>query len=172
MVEKWLLKVQQLMIQSMIDITGQSVNNYDSETRASWILSWPGQIVQCVDCIMWTSEVTQAIISASLKELIAKCTDQIEECVQLVQGKLEPGSQITIEALIVIDVHGRDIVRKLHSLRVSSVADFNWIAQMRYYWNKVDVSVSMITTTIAYGFEYLGNTGRLVSTPLTDRCYR
>lgn len=44
MVEKWLLKVQHLMIQSMIDITAQSVNNYNPETRAHWILAWPGQV--------------------------------------------------------------------------------------------------------------------------------
>lgn len=64
------------------------------------------------------------------------------------------------------------MVEKLYKDQVSSVADFQWICQLRYYFEEQLVMVRMITTEVSYGYEYLGNTGRLVITPLTDRCYR
>ncbi|CAG9767321.1 unnamed protein product [Ceutorhynchus assimilis] len=172
MVEKWLILVEAIMIQSLKDITKKAIDHYPVAERPQWILAWPGQIVQCVDCIEWTTEVTNAIFSGNLADQEELCTEQIESSVKMVQGTLKPNNQVTVEALIVIDVHCRDIVSKLKELNVKSVADFNWISQLRYYWRGDSVSVCMITTEVLYGFEYLGNTGRLVATPLTDRCYR
>lgn len=172
MVEKWLVQVESMMLQSLKDITAESLKAAATAKRIDWIHEWPGQIVQCCNCIQWTNDVTQAILEGTLKQQTELCTKQIETSVKMIQGRLSIGTQITVEALIVIDVHGRDIVKKLHELKVKGISDFNWISQLRYYWAENLVRVCMITTEVMYGFEYLGNTGRLVATPLTDRCYR
>ena len=71
-------------------------------------------------------------------------------------------------ALIVLDVHARDVVERLVNEGVSSVNDFAWICQMRYFYEESgQLSVRMVQASLPYGYEYLGNTLRLVITPLT-----
>ena len=81
--------------------------------------------------------------------------------------------RITLKALVVIDVHARDVVQELIDKDIKDIANFDWTAQLRYYWDKDDIlKVKMVTAEIDYAYEYLGNSLRLVITPLTDRCYR
>lgn len=73
-----------------------------------------------------------------------------------------------MNALITIDVHAADVVRSLIEEKILDPVDFSWLAQLRYYWED-DVIVRIINATVNYAYEYLGNTPRLVITPLTDR---
>ena len=74
-------------------------------------------------------------------------------------------------------VHQRDTTRMLITNKVTSLRSFEWLSQMRFYFDpkKSDVlqqlSIHMANAHFNYGFEYLGVQDKLVQTPLTDRCY-
>lgn len=96
---------------------------------------------------------------------------QLLDLVDLVRRRLTKQQQVSINALIVIDVHAKDVVERLFKSSVDSLNAFEWISQLRYYWENDDCYVKCIQTNFPYGYEYLGNTLRLVITPLTDKCY-
>ena len=174
MVEKWLIQVEDQMVESIRYIIKDAVGDYAKTERKKWVIEWPGQVVICASQVYWTTETEQAIRNNALKMYLEKCTNQINDTVGLVRGELESGTRITLGALIVIDVHARDVIKQLCEINVTSTNDFEWLAQLRYYWDssKPALFVRMITTELEYAYEYLGNSGRLVITPLTDRCYR
>ncbi|KAM6320279.1 dynein axonemal heavy chain 3 [Podargus strigoides] len=172
LVEKWLLQVEEMMLASLRQVLQDGKRGYVEVPRKTWVLQWPGQVVICVSSIYWTEEVSEAIRNRTLPDFLEKSNLQIGEIVELVRGKLSSGARLTLGALTVIDVHARDVVAKLVEDKITDLNDFQWISQLRYYWEEKDVIVRMITTEVKYGYEYLGNSLRLVITPLTDRCYR
>ncbi|KAH8333343.1 hypothetical protein KR067_000852, partial [Drosophila pandora] len=177
LVEIWLKEVEMVMLESVKEQMHEAWEDYAMVERISWVVSWPGQVVQGISCMAWTYEVEEAIETKTLPAYLEKSNLQIADLVQLVRTDLQAGVRIAVEALIVLDVHDRDVVKYLTDIRISNIQDFDWISQLRYYWKVNDkneewVCVSMVVTDVQYGMEYLGNLPRLVVTPLTDRCYR
>ncbi|KAJ3222668.1 Dynein heavy chain 3, axonemal [Clydaea vesicula] len=174
-VEKWLLQVEKVMQSSVHQQVSNAMKAYAETKREKWVLEWPGQVVICVSQIYWTQELTEIIRrggSKGIKAYKELCTKQLEDVVGLVRGELSPMARMTLSALVVIEVHARDTVAELEKAGVQNETDFEWLSQLRYYWENDDVHVRMINATLKYGHEYLGNCPRLVITPLTDRCYR
>jgi len=65
-VEKWLIQVEILMMQSISEIINNAVKEYANIKRDEWVLKWPGMVVICAATINWTSEVETAIEKKSL----------------------------------------------------------------------------------------------------------
>ncbi|CAD8156782.1 unnamed protein product [Paramecium pentaurelia] len=171
-VEDWMGEVEDMMKSSVRQALVNSVSDYLVKPRHEWVLLHPGQCVLNGSQILWTKEVEQAIKSNSVMEYWEKTLKtQINKLVELVRTKLTKQQQTTINALIVIDVHAKDVVEKLFKENVTDVSAFEWISQLRYYWENEDCFVKCVQTNFPYGYEYLGNTLRLVITPLTDKCY-
>ena len=90
---------------------------------------------------------------------------------EAISGNLTKIQRLKMVALVTIEVHARDVIEKMIKAGCSEVNAFDWLMQLRLYWDKdvEDCVVRQTNTQFQYGYEYLGNSGRLVITPLTDR---
>jgi len=178
-VEDWMNDVEDQMKASVRAALFNSVEDYKVTERTQWVMKHPGQCVLNGSQIVWTHEVEEALMKNNVKEYWEKTLNkQLLDLVEQVRKKMTKQQQVSINALIVIDVHAKDVVERLWRNDIDNVNAFEWISQLRYYWepeNEKETTnhcfVKCIQTKFPYGYEYLGNTLRLVITPLTDKCY-
>ena len=174
-VENWLGEVERIMKVSCRHSIVESLKDYLEKDRPSWVKSWPAMTVLGVAATYWTKYTEDAITGDSLSAWFDKNVDQLNDLTDMVRGKLSGQERMTLGALITIDVHLRDTVTLLQDMNVKALTDFDWVCQLRYYWEqkeeKEDLWVKMVQAALPFGYEYLGNQPRLVVTPLTDRCY-
>ena len=144
----------------------------------------------------FTTNVTNDPIKTKMQRSLQTTMGHINEMVSGVRGKLNSWQRKLAGALITLDVHGRDVIRGLLEQNVQDVTDFEWTKQLRFYWDKhMDPGraegrnasleentncevmaegsclVRQTAARLPYTYEYLGNSPRLVVTPLTDLCY-
>lgn len=177
-VETWLAGVLDNIKDTLSTILGEAHASYLEQSRDAWILHFPAQLVIVAARIWYTSEVNSAFDRQeegdknALKDYNKQQVEQLAKLSHLVQGNLTKGDRVKIITLITVDVHNRDIVLKLIDEKAENAGVFTWQSQLRYTWDeKKGCMISIADAEFSYGFEYIGNCGCLVITPLTDRCY-
>jgi dynein heavy chain len=175
-VELWLAAVEASMCDAIRTHVKRAKDDYPNGKRTDFIRKWPGQVVLAVTSLYWTTEATEAMSVngyIGLEQYHQQCKTQLEDLVVLVRDNtLKVVERCTLEALVVMEVHAKDVILELAQKKIDNPLSFDWLAQLRYYWEDGNLHVRATNASLLYGYEYLGNTGRLVITQLTDRCYR
>ena len=190
-VEDWLNNVERMMTRTLLHQTRDAysarmmINAYSAEDndgawhadKKAWLFKWPAMSVLAVEQIAWRDDMERALQGVNplqgLKSVCEQEAKKLAELTALVRTDLKPLELSTIEALLVISIHEREMTVQLSNRRITSTSDFNWLRQLKYCYDHESqkLTISQLRAEYLYRNEYLGNSSRLVITPLTDRCY-
>ncbi|KAJ1446203.1 dynein heavy chain and region D6 of dynein motor-domain-containing protein [Pelagophyceae sp. CCMP2097] len=134
---------------------------------------FPSQVL-CVGEQVRFADAVEAAMDEGFKPLLEKLRGQLELYTRQDLSSL-PIMQLKVKALVMDLVHNMDVLDHLEAHRCRNASDWAWHKQLRYYAaagrDDSACSTRMADATFAYTFEYQGNAGKLVHTPLTDKCY-
>uniref|UniRef100_A0A8B9E0C3 DYH9 protein n=1 Tax=Anser cygnoides TaxID=8845 RepID=A0A8B9E0C3_ANSCY len=180
-VEVWLNHVLDSMRATVRDEMTEAVSAYEEKPREQWLFDYPAQVALSCTQIWWTTEVGIAFARVeegyenAMKEYHKKQVTQLNTLVTMLIGQLSKGDRQKIMTICTIDVHARDVVAKMIAQKVcvDNAQAFVWLSQLRHRWSDEErhCFANICDAQFLYSYEYLGNTPRLVITPLTDRCY-
>ncbi len=84
-----------------------------------------------MDMTFWTKETEESLIkngNQGVGDYAKICTSQLADIVRLVRTEIPMLDRCTLEAMIVLDVHNRDVLDNLFSTNISKINDFAWQA--------------------------------------------
>ncbi|XP_050499617.1 dynein heavy chain, cytoplasmic isoform X4 [Diabrotica virgifera virgifera] len=190
-INEWLTMVEKEMRVTLASNLTQAVQDIkqfkdgiDSKSYMQWVDKYQAQIVVLAAQILWSEDVEAALVkmnSEPQKGPLEKVLQQVENTLNvLADSVLQEQPQLRrkkLEHLINEFVHKRTVTRRLIANGVCSNKAFEWLCEMRFYFDPrqtevlKQLTIHMANARFYYGFEYLGVQDRLVQTPLTDRCY-
>ena len=178
-VELWLNRIMEYMRKAILSQLSDAVVTYEEKAREKWLFDYAAQVALTTTQIWWTTEVGIAFARLeegyenAMKDYSKKQIQQLNNLITLLLGDLIKGDRQKIMTICTIDVHARDVVLGLISQKVEMAGAFIWQRQLRARWSDLEnhAFINVCDAQFRYSYEYLGNTPRLVVTPLTDRCY-
>ncbi|KAM3922058.1 dynein axonemal heavy chain 9 [Leptodactylus fuscus] len=178
-VETWLNRVLDSMRATVRHEMTEAVTAYEEKPREQWLFDYPAQVALTCTQIWWTTEVGISFARLeegyenAMKEYYKKQVSQLNTLITMLIGQLSKGDRQKIMTICTIDVHARDVVSKMIAQKVDNAQAFVWLSQLRHRWDDDEKHcfANICDAQFLYSYEYLGNTPRLVITPLTDRCY-
>jgi dynein heavy chain 1 len=192
-IDRWLDALEQEMKKTLAGLLQDAVKELE-EAKANqkthsdycnaflqWIDKYPAQLVTLGSQIIWSQTAEKALTTSDaktgLKDLLELTESTLGVLAEQILQDLNAIKRKKLEHLITELVHQRDVTRQLIKQNITSATSFDWLNNMRFYWNHKEenllkkLTIQVANASFFYGYEYLGVGEKLVQTPLTDRCY-
>ncbi|KAJ8027756.1 Cytoplasmic dynein 2 heavy chain 1 [Holothuria leucospilota] len=177
-VELWLGDLAVEMKETLKELLIKCLNCHRKGTSVD-PSAFPSQILCLASQIQFTEQCEAAIRSNNLQDYIHELEAQMEGYTSTDlqdSGSANDPSlhvlELKLKALILDIIHFIDVVKLLIDHHVTSLDEWLWQKQLRYYANNQGQALMrMVDAEFQYTYEYQGNAAKLVHTPLTDKCY-
>ena len=178
-VEVWMKHLEGEIEHTLHSKMKESIFNFATQSRKTWIEMNVGMCIMSASQVWWTWQVEDAFQlieigeKRALQDLEIKLSTELSNMITMVRSPLHANTRRKVNSSLIIDVHARDVVSSFVRESILSSKEFAWESQLRFYWNKSDddLLIRQCIGSFYYGYEYIGLSGRLVMTPLTDRCF-
>jgi dynein heavy chain len=143
-----------------------------------WVPKWQGQLLIASGSLAYTKRCERALFAIksgrdknALRVVKKKYTSFLRRLTEMVRSEdIDATNRCKVVALITTEIHNRDVIEKMLRFSCQDQSDFIWSSQLRFYLNEGFCEIHQSNYSLKFGYEYQGNNGRLVITPLTDRC--
>ncbi|CAF4132742.1 unnamed protein product, partial [Rotaria sp. Silwood2] len=191
-INEWLTKVEKEISLTLAKLLSRAIpelikiqeNLADTNAFIQWLDQYQAQLVVLAFQVSWSESIERILEQKSKtnnNDILPNALQGIESTLGIL-ANMVLGDQPTVrrrklEHLIIEHVHKRDCTRALIEKKIGDARNFEWLSQMRLYFDPTitnvleQLKIRMANAEFHYGFEYLGIQDRLVQTPLTDRCF-
>ena len=178
-IEEWLERVLIQMNATMKMNLENAFKDRKALKPHEWVPKWQGQLLITSGALAYTKRCERALAAIksgkdknALRALRKKYVSFLRRLTEIVRsGDVDATNRSKVVALITTEIHNRDVIEKMIRSSCRDPTEFLWTSQLRYFLNEGGFcEVHQNTYNLDFGYEYQGNNGRLVITPLTDRC--
>eukprot|EP01135_Chromosphaera_perkinsii_P000864 Nk52_evm27s152 gene=Nk52_evmTU27s152 len=178
--ETWIKKLEshsRECLRSGLKESVEGILDLDKDARKKWVQNQSSQLTQAAVNIMWTGEIEKSLSGKGLSELKEKCATEMSQLQSYFSflGSADNNTRLfhsKLSNLITVYLYKLEMIKLLLGKEVNGDEEFVWKTHMRYYLSddKQSLQVCMGSCQIQYGFEYIGNRERLITTPVTEKC--
>jgi dynein heavy chain 2 len=141
-----------------------------AEGSADYYQQFPSQVLCMAEICKFNSACEKAVTERGLTAFKDELTNMLKSLVSF-DLSTQPLMQLKVKALVLDLVHHMDVVDQLQRENCEELKMWIWQKQIRFYVKDEAAICRMSEAQFDYTYEYQGNTGKLVHTPLTDKCY-